>query len=112
MDTFLLNAQRIFDAACADCSAEPSDFALFVRRDGGIHMVMEAGISLPARMAYHDAQAAYRVTRSQNGVKVRGANGSRRCELEEKTSRDSLPALLRDQPLYRITSPLPISTAG
>lgn len=112
MDTFLLNAQRIFDVACADGSTNSSEFALLVRRDGGIHMVMESEMSLLAVMAQNDADTAYRVTRSQNGVRVTGANGSRRCELAERSPRTVLNSLFRDQPLYRITSPLLISATG
>lgn len=109
MDTFLLNAQRIFDVACAGGSTNLAEFALLVGRDGGIRMIMESEMSLFAVMAHHDAETAYRVTRSSNGVRVTGSKGARRCELAESSPRASLDSVLRDQPLYRITSPLSIS---
>lgn len=103
MDTFLENAQRIFEvarnAAGSDGSAENSDFALLVRPDGSLHMVMEAELNLDAVAAENGARTAYRVSRSQTGVRVFGRNGSRRCELtESKAARE----LLRDLPLYLI----------
>lgn len=74
-------------------------------------MIMESEMTLAAVMAHNNAQTAYRVSRSQSGVCVTGSNGLRRCELSEGSPRTFVPAMLRDQPLYRITSPSLISTA-
>ena len=111
MDTFLLNAQRIFDVACAGSGADSSEFALLLRRDGGIHLIMEAEMTLDAVMAHNDASSAYYVRRSRDRVRVTGSDGSRHCELEESSHRDRWPGVFRDQPLYRIISPLLTSTS-
>ena len=112
MDTFLLNAQHILDVARADSSGEHSEFALLIRPDGGIHMIMESELTLDAAAVSAGATTAYRVKRSPNGIQVIGSEGGRHCRLEE-TSRPQISAeLLRDQPLYRITSPLLISKAS
>ena len=109
MDTFLDNAQRIFDVARADTSAESSDFALLVRADGGLHMIMEPALSLEAAVDC-GAATAYRVTRSREGVRVAGRTLNRNCVLEERGAKNAaagfLAEILKDQPLYSISSPL------
>ncbi len=109
MDTFLDNAQRIFEVARANESAESSDFALLVRPDGGLHMIMEASLSLEAAVDA-GASTAYRVTRTLEGVRVSGRTMSRDCVFEDRAARRAgagfLAELLKDQPLYSISSPL------
>ncbi len=103
MDTFLQNAQRIFEVARTDSSAEASDFALLVRPDGSLHVVMEAPLNLEAVAQENGAQTAYRVSRSGGGVRVSGRSGGSRCELscDPEPRRTILPSeFLRDQPLY------------
>jgi hypothetical protein len=122
VDTFLENAQRIFDVARADNGAEYSDFALLVRPDGSLHIVMESAMNLDAVAAENGARTAYRVCRSRDGVRVSGQNATSRCELSSQLNStrrlngtkgfDSAASataarsdLLRDQPLYLIASP-------
>jgi hypothetical protein len=118
VDTFLENAQRIFDVARTDSSAEASDFALLVRPDGSLHVIMESTVNPESAAIEHGAQAAYRVLRSRDGVTVSGRAGNTRCELSSgASSRPSPWAHLRDQPLYLvagqgITSPLRIASAS
>ena len=111
MDEVFENAQRIFDVARADVAraganadaGECTDFALLIRPDGGLHFVMESPFSIEGAAAYVGARSAYRVTRSRNGVRVQGKSFGSDCVLEQH----NLPReLLRDQALYRITSPL------
>ena len=113
MDAFLENAQRIFDVARSDGSAEPNDFALLIRPDGGLHFVMESPLSLDAAAIHGGARIAYRVTRtSGGGVRVAGRNGNRECVLEQRSTHRAGAEWLRDRPLYRITSPLTLSAAS
>lgn len=124
MDVFLENAQKIFDVARSDESTEPNDFALLIRPDGGLHFVMESPqYQLDARLAeaaVHDqAQTAYRVTKFNGGeVRVAGRNGDQECLLTQRVSRPPLrpgqfgAELLRDQPLYWISSPLTLSASS
>ena len=108
MDSFLENAQRIFDVARAASSEDPQDFALLVKPDGGLHFVMESPFSIEGASAWAGAQSAYRVTRSADGVRVQGQRAGQggnqdQCLLESRNTRREL---LRDQPRYCITSPL------
>jgi hypothetical protein len=108
MDSFLENAQRIFDVARAASSEDPQDFALLIKPDGGLHFVMESPFSMEGVAASVGAQSAYRITRSTEGTRVQGLRAgkggdSEQCLLETRSIRRTL---LRDQPLYRITSPL------
>lgn len=100
-------------------SGDQADFALLVRPDGGLHLIMETPFTLDAAAAYGGAQVAYRVTRTERGVRVSGQNGTRSLVLEETAPGVSRlrevdtfrRELLRDRPLYRITSPVLISSA-
>jgi len=111
MDTFLENAQRIFDVARstratvvnAGFSGSAEDFALLIRPDGGLHFIMEAPFSIEAAAIHTGAQAAFRVTHLREGIRVEGRNSSQTCVLE---GRNLQMQLLPNQPLYRITSPL------
>jgi hypothetical protein len=106
MGTLFENTQRIFEVA--QSGGDNQDFALLIRPDGGLHFVMESPFSIEGAAAYAGAQSAFRVTRSRDGVRVQGRSGSGDCVLEE---RSPIREMLRDQPLYRITSPLLISCA-
>ena len=108
MDDFLENAQRIFDVAQADASDAPSQFALLVRDDGGLHFIMESPVSIEGASACAGARTAYRVTRSAQSVRVEGRRGGKDCVIEE---RRGFRHLLRDQPLYVIASPLLTSSS-
>ena len=124
MDVFLENAQKIFDVARSDESTEPNDFALLIRPDGGLHFVMESSLSLLEAGVGKDgedgeAPIAYRVTKSGSGeVRVTGRNGDQECLLMQRApQRPGQPRrfsaeLLRDQPLYWITSPLTLSASS
>lgn len=103
MDTFFENAQRIFDVARSGAGEEDHEFALLIRPDGGLHFVMESPFSLEAAAIHGGAASAYRVSCSRDGVRVEGRSGGRDCVLQQQN-----PArqLLRDQPFYRIASPL------
>jgi len=82
MDFFFENAQRIFDVDVARSGAneENHDFALLIRPDGGLHSSW-----------------------NRHGVRVQGRNAGRDCVLEERSASREL---LRNQALYRMTSPL------
>jgi len=125
VDVFLENAQKIFDVARADESTEPNDFALLIRPDGGLHFVMESSLSRldsqleEAASVHGEARIAYRVTKSDRGeVRVAGRDGDRECLLTQRASQNpARPArfsaeLLRDQPLYWISSPLTLSASS
>jgi hypothetical protein len=112
MDSLLENTQRIFDVA-RSADGENQDFALLIRPDGVLHFVMESPFSIEGAASYAGAQSAYRITRSRDGVRVQGRRADRgmleECLLEE---RSPARVLLRDQPLYRIASPLLTSCAA
>jgi hypothetical protein len=115
MDSLLANTQRIFDVARSVADAgngsqeDNQDFALLIRPDGVLHFVMESPFSIEGAAIHAGAQSAWRITRSREGVRVQGRSGGRDCVLEERHMHREL---LRDQPLYRITSPLLTSSAA
>lgn len=106
MNTFLDNAQQLFDVARADDRAEDLDFALLIRADGGVHMIMESQTPLDTGTAYAEAHTAYRVTRSRSGVRVEGKSAAQKCLLEDRGRLPAHRMFLRDQVLYSMTSPL------
>jgi hypothetical protein len=107
MDTLFENAHRIFEVARSGGAADNQDFALLIRPDGGLHFVMEAPFSMEAAALHCGARIAYRITRSADGVRVDGRGGGRNCVLEESSATKTFSReMLRDQPLYRMTSPL------
>lgn len=101
MDMLLENAQRIYDVARS--GGDNQDFALLIAPDGGLHFVMESPFSIDAAAIHAGSQTAFRVTRSRGRVTVEARSANRDCVLEERNPRREL---LRDQALYRITSPL------
>jgi hypothetical protein len=118
VDVFLENAQKIFDVARSDESTEPNDFALLIRPDGGLHFVMESSLARLEAQS-EEAPITYRVTRSNGGeVRVAGRNGEQECLLTQRAAQKPGQShrfsaeLLRDQPLYRITSPLTLSASS
>jgi hypothetical protein len=109
MDALLENAHRIFEVARSGANDDThQDFALLIRPDGVLHFVMESPFSIEAAAIHAGAKSAYRITRSRDGVRVQGRSATADCVLEECVLDERRPGrtLLRDQPLYRITSPL------
>ncbi|MEP6715286.1 MAG: hypothetical protein ABJC09_06910 [Terriglobia bacterium] len=107
MSTFLDNGRRIFEVARAESTADDIDFALMVREDGGLHLIMESPLSLEGAAVHAGAATGYRVTRSSGALKICGQSYGESLVLEDRTAQRSRHSrLLRDQPLYRITSPL------
>lgn len=113
MNSLLENTQRIFDVARSGADGgndeDNQDFALLIRPDGVLHFIMESPFSIEGAAIHAGAQSAWRITRSRDGVRVQGRSGGRDCILEERSAQREL---LRDQPLYSITSPLLTSSAA
>jgi hypothetical protein len=107
MDALLENAQRIFDVARSGPPGYDEelnqDFALLIKPDGGLHFMMASPFSIEAASIEAGARSAYRITRSRYGVRVEGRSAANTYVLEERATHREL---LRDQALYRITSPL------
>jgi len=103
------DTRSIFEVAECASAADPQDFALLVQPDGGLHFVMDTPFSLDAAASYTGAHSAFHIVRNESGVHVLGQNAGERCVIERRCSPREL---LRDQPLYRITSPLLTSGAA
>lgn len=126
MNAFLDNARELFEVAGSDKGRIDCDFALFVRRDGGLHMVMDLGsapggiapgLDLPVPSEVGDGlSSAYRVTRLRGAVRVQGRSGSHRCLLESHAAGQVEPTILRmvlrDERLYSVIAPLLEAPAG
>src|SRR5215831_18449957 len=104
MDAFFKNAQEIFDVARTGISEGSSDFALLIRPDGGLHLIMDSPVSPEAAAVHGGARTAYYVSRSTGGVRVTGHMPGRSCLLEEGGRAAAAFCLLRDQPLYQVVS--------
>src|SRR3954447_11350650 len=103
MESLLENAQRIFEVAKSAASEERQDFALLIKPDGALHFVMESPFSIEAAAIHAGALTAYRITCEGGNVRVQGQRAGEECLLQ---ARNGHRELLRDSPLYRITSPL------
>lgn len=110
MDTFFENARRIFEVATSEASDSGRDrhdeFAVLVRPDGGLHILMENTPALDSAALAVGARTAYRVSRSGGAVRVEGREDGRRCLLQNQEPKRAWEDLLRDVPAYTISSPL------
>ncbi len=122
MNAFLDNARGLFEVAGSDNGGNDCDFALFVRRDGGLHMVMDLGsvpggvapgldLPVPAEVG-EGFTGSYRVTRLRGAVRVQGRSGAHRCLLESPAAGEIRRMVLRDDRLYSVVSSLPAAPAG
>lgn len=100
-DVFLANAQRIFDVAKSQAGSPDEQFALMIRPDGGLHLMMETTLSLEAAAVAVGAESAYLITRTNGEVRVEGRRRGERCLLEKH---HAITDMLRDRPAYMITS--------
>lgn len=117
MSVLLDNARRIFETVRASEDAENSDFALFVRPDGGLHLMMDATRSMePAALREaaleNGATTTFRITKSARGLRIAGSDARQSCVLEDRRKPRIGLDLVRDQALYTITSPLLISSGA
>ncbi len=107
MQSLIENARRVFEIAESTLDGEPQDFALLLKPDGGLHFVMESTFSVEGAAQHAGAHCAFRVTRSEAGVRVEaqryGFAETTRCVVEK---RFAAAELLTDQPLYSISGPL------
>ena len=101
---FFENAQKIFDVARSGTGEQSSDFALMIRPDGGLHLLMDSPLSLEAAAVHGGAQAVYHVQHSRGGVRVTGQAPGQTCVLEDAGLKRSDVLRLRDQPLYQLMS--------
>ena len=124
MDSFFENARRIFDVARTAADSDLNDFVLRISPDGGMHFVMDSALSPGENALSPFTETSYRVTKSVGGgVRVVGRTSQQECVLERHPNAQHEPALhgertvdnrfvtdfLRDQPFYRIDSPLTLS---
>lgn len=100
-NAFLDNARRIFEVAKADPSAPDEQFAVMIRPDGGLHLMMQTPVSLEAAALDAGAESAFMITRSHGQVRVEGHRRGERCLLEKRNIRADL---LYDRPSYVLTS--------
>jgi hypothetical protein len=107
VDTFLLNAQRIFDVARADGSGGDSEFVLLIRPDGGLQMFMGAAAPSGGSGVVYNVEAVFKgCARHRTGGRqvVRTRRDYAASVL--KRASEFLRELLKDQPLYSVSAPL------
>jgi hypothetical protein len=83
---FLTNAERILLAAGETTSAGsgPSNLAILITAEGGIHMRDASGWALPSLEQHYGARTVYRVTQTRAGVRVEGRSRGETCLLEKE----------------------------
>ena len=103
MDLFHQHAQQILEVARMGAS-EPLSVLVHDNGPGlpaGLHLIM--GQPDPALPPCGAGTAAFRVTRGEGFVRVRGAQGSRACDLRAESLLPSVPPfLLNNQALYQV----------
>jgi hypothetical protein len=90
------NTRRILDVAQIAGAGDdtPQEFALAIRHDGGMHFIMETPFSFEGAASYLGARSVWRIRRSRESVSVEAFRAPNPADF------------LRDQPRYRITSPV------
>ncbi len=106
MKDFLQNAQSILETATSadGVELESGNLAILIRQDGAIHMVMGSDWPLDSLQAHHGAQAAYRVSRRANQVRVEGKSLTASCVLQSEPAASAAKRLLADRPRYLLAA--------
>ena len=81
---FVENAVNLMDAAesAAQTGHTPSHMTILIGCEGGIRMIADSDWPLDSLQAHHGATSVYRITHSQQKVRVEGREGARRCLFE------------------------------
>src|SRR5437762_9453418 len=82
------------DAALAALERGEScqEMTVLISREGGIQMCADSDWPLDSLMLDRGARTGYRVSPRRGSVRVEGREGVRRCLLEGRTVRSSIPA--------------------
>jgi hypothetical protein len=84
---FLEDAGAILEAArCATgATADPANFTILIRPEGGIHMLTDSDWPLASLEAHYGARTIYRINHADGRIVVEGRCGIRRCHLEHSS---------------------------
>lgn len=79
-------AAQLFEAAetAAQLGESAPDWTVLIAPEGAVTVVTEPGWSLDAIAGERGAQAAFRISRGRDAVRVEGRAGRRRCVIEER----------------------------
>lgn len=97
-------AAQLFEAAetAAQLGETAPDWTVLVTPEGAVTVLTEPGWSLDAIAGERGAQAAFRISRGREAVRVEGRAGRRRCLIEERRQPSPhasvLPPLGRREP--------------
>lgn len=91
---FAEQAQSLLDAALMAIERGEScqEMTVLIGRDGGIQMYADSDWPLDSLMLDRGARTGYRVSPRRGSVRVEGREGLRRCLLEARTVRSTIPA--------------------
>jgi hypothetical protein len=95
---FLKHAEEIF-ATAREGGQEDCEIAILIGRDGGVHMLPGCGWELEPLRLHHGAKAAYRVSRSGEGVRVEARSAQENCCLQARAA-GPIRTVLTDYPQY------------
>lgn len=106
MTDFLQNAERIFETATSaqGMELESGNVAILIGQDGGIRMLMGSDWPLHSLEAHYGAQAAYRIIRTADQVRVEGKSRAATCVLESEPESSVARRLLADRPRYLLAA--------
>lgn len=81
---FVENAVMLMDAAesAIETGHTPSHITILLGCEGGIRMIADSDWPLDSLQAHHGASSVYRISQTQQKVRVEGREGARRCLFE------------------------------
>lgn len=103
---FWKNAAKLMEAGLDAMHAGRASDAMTVviGAEGGIHLLAHNDWPLDRLAADRGAKAVYRVKRSHGQLAVEGREGASRCYLETECPSNPALALIRDKPMYTLTT--------
>jgi hypothetical protein len=102
---FLDDAVSVFETASG--GGEAAEIAILLDTAGAVRIVPAEGWQPEALQAHYGAEAVYHVSRTADGVRVRGRSGEMRCAFQSQTGPSRLNLLARSAPLYTVVPACP-----
>ena len=105
MSRFLDDAVSVFETAAGGEVA--AEFGILLDTAGALRIVPAEGWQAETLQAHYGAAAVYHVSRTADGVRVRGRSGDMRCAFQSQTGPSRLNLLALSTPLYTVVPACP-----
>lgn len=98
------NAEKLLSAAesAMHSGHSPTEMSILISSEGRIRMVADSDWPLDSLQTLHGAKTAYRLSHSDQKVRIDGREGSRTCQFETKDMRHAARMLLSGAPNYSL----------